>query len=67
METIDILNVKWTGSRIELHTIKTHVKWIIPLWVRVNIRFTGRVSEDGEMMTGFISSAEYWQEVFIKN
>ncbi len=67
METIDILNVKWTGSRIEFHTIKTHVKWIIPLWVRVNIKFTGRVNEDGEMMTGFLSSAENWQEVFIKN
>lgn len=67
METVDILKVKWTGSRIEFHTTKIHVKWILPIWKRVKIRFTGYVSEDGEMMTGYISSAEYWQEVFIKN
>ena len=67
METVDILSVKWTGSKIEFHTTKIHVKWMIPLWERVKIRFTGHVSEDGEMMTGFLSSAEKWQEVFIKN
>lgn len=67
METVDLLKVKWTGSRIEFHTTKIHVKWILPIWKRVKIRFTGHVSEDGEMMTGYISSAEYWQEVFIKN
>jgi RNA polymerase subunit RPABC4/transcription elongation factor Spt4 len=67
METVDILKVKWTGSRIEFHTTKIHVKWILPIWKRIKIRFTGHVSEDGEMMTGYISSAEYWQEVFIKN
>jgi hypothetical protein len=67
METVDILNVKWTGSKIEFHTTKIHVKWIMPIWERVKIRFTGHVSEDGEMMTGYLSSAEKWQEVFIKN
>ena len=67
METIDILKVKWTGSKIEFHTTKIHVKWILPFLERVKIRFSGHVSEDGEMMTGFLSSAENWQEVFIKN
>ena len=67
METVDILSVKWTGSKIEFHTTKIHVKWILPIWERVKIRFTGHVSEDGEMMTGYLSSAEKWQEVFIKN
>jgi hypothetical protein len=67
METVDILKVNWTGSRIEFHTTKIHVKWILPLWERIKIRFTGHVSEDGEMMTGYVSSAEYWKEVFIKN
>ena len=67
METVDILKVKWTGSKIEFHTTKIHVKWILPILERVKIRFSGHVSEDGEMMTGFLSSAENWQEVFIKN
>ena len=67
METVDILSVKWTGSKIEFHTTKIHVKWILPIWERVKIRFIGHVSEDGEMMTGYLSSAENWQEVFIKN
>lgn len=66
-ESIDIIHVNWNGSNIEFYTIKTYIKWIAPGWELVNTHFNGRVSEDGEMMTGYMSSAENWQEVFIKN
>ena len=66
-ESVDIININWNGVTIDIRTIKTFTKWIAPGWERVNIHFSGRVSEDGEMMTGYISSAENWQEVFIKN
>lgn len=66
-ETIDILKVNWNGNNIEFYTTKTFIKWISPEAYRVNAHFSGRVSEDGEMMTGYMSSAENWQEVFIKN
>jgi len=66
-EAVDIIQVKWNGGTVELFSIKVFIKWIAPGWERENIHFCGRVSEDGEMMTGYISSAENWQEVFIKN
>ena len=66
-EAVDIIQVKWSGDTVELFLIKVFIKWIAPGWERENIHFTGRVSEDGEMMTSYISSAENWQEVFIKN
>ena len=67
METVDILNVKWNGSTIDFRTTKIHVKWIVPLFKRIKMKFSGRVSEDGETMTGYVASNETWQEVFIKN
>ena len=66
-ESLDIIQVNWNGKNIEFYTIKIFIKWIAPGWDRINFHFTGRVSDDGEKMTGYLSSAENWQEVFIKN
>jgi hypothetical protein len=66
-ESIDIIKLNWNGISIDFKTVKTFIKWCDPNWERVPIHFTGRVHEDGEMMTGYISSGENWQEVFIKN
>jgi hypothetical protein len=66
-DSIDVIKIKWNGNDIEFYSIKVFIKWIAPDWKRVNVHFSGRVSEDGEMMTGYMSSAENWQEVFIKN
>lgn len=66
-ESIDVVQVTWNGNSIEFHSVKTHIKWISPNVQRVYAHFTGRVSEDGESMTGYMCSAENWQEVFIKS
>lgn len=66
-DSIDILKVKWSDPYLEFRTTKIHVKWIAPFFKRIKMNFSGRVSEDGESITGILSSAETWQEVFIKN
>ena len=66
-DTIDLLQVNWNGSSIDFYTIKTFIKWIAADTERRSAKFSGRISDDGEMMTGYMSSAENWQEVFIKN
>lgn len=66
VERVDTVAGTWDGNSIYIKTVSIKTIWIAPFFYNVPVKYSARVNESGDTMSGYMDSAEYWQEIFIK-
>lgn len=65
-ERIDTFKGSWDRNSISIKTVSMRTIWSLPEWCPVPVKYIATVNNNGELMNGYMDSAEYWQEIFIK-
>jgi len=66
IERIDTFIGNWDNYKIFIKTESMKTISIRKGWINVPLTFSALVNNSGDTMNGYIASAGYWQEVFIK-
>ncbi|HNN76254.1 MAG TPA: hypothetical protein PKN93_16490 [Leptospiraceae bacterium] len=65
-ERVDTFAGKWNGSNISIRSTRMREIWKPPNVIAVNFSYSANVSQDGDSMAGYVQSAAYWHEVFVR-
>ena len=66
LERVDSLCGSWDGNVFMVRTINMRTIWIRPNYYNVPVKYLASVNQNSDTMNGYMESAEYWQEIFIK-
>ncbi len=66
IERVDTIIGTWNGNSFTMQTTSMRTIWIMPNWYNVPFKYSASVNKKGNTMNGYMDSAEYWQEIFIK-
>jgi len=66
LERIETVSGTIKNNRISIKTVRMKTVWILPGYHNVPFRYSAVLNNSGNQMNGYMNSAEYWSEIFIR-